>query len=217
MRPIAFWRSTIGKKAVMAVTGIILIAFLISHVASNLTVFNGPEQINAYAAFLRTLGPLLWVARGILLLAAILHIVAAIQLTLAKRAARPVGYAEYHPQVSTIASRTIRWGGALLLLFIVYHLLHFTTGTLHPDFRHGDVHRNIIVGFEMWWVSAFYLLAMAALGLHLFHGTWSSFRTLGLNRASPDPLHRRVAWIVALALWLGFSVIPLAVLAGVLR
>jgi succinate dehydrogenase / fumarate reductase, cytochrome b subunit len=217
VRLVAFWRSTIGKKAVMAATGLVLIAFLISHVASNLTVFQGPEKINAYAAFLRSLGPALWVARAILLIAAVLHIVAAVQLTRAKRVARPDGYAVYRPQISTFASRSMRVGGALLLVFIVYHLLHFTTGTVHPDFRPGDVHWNVLRGFRVWWVSAFYLIAMIALGLHLFHGTWSSFRTLGLSRASDDPMQRRAATVLAIALWLGFSAIPLAVLAGVLR
>jgi succinate dehydrogenase / fumarate reductase cytochrome b subunit len=217
MRLIAFWRSTIGKKAVMAVTGLILIAFLISHVASNLTVFDGPTHINAYAAFLRDLGPLLWVARAILLLAAVLHIVAALQLTRRDRAARPARYAAYTPQAATIASRTMRWGGVLLLAFIIFHILHFTTGTLHPAFVPGNVYANVIRGFQVPWVALFYVVAMLALGLHLYHGAWSSFRTLGVNRASPDPLKHRVSLVLAALLWLGFTIIPLAVLAGVLR
>lgn len=214
---IAFWRSTIGKKAVMAVTGLILIAFLISHVASNLTIFQGPKHLNAYAAFLRELGPLLWVARGILLVAALLHIVAALQLTRLDRAARPTRYAVYKPQAATLASRTMRWGGVLLLAFIIFHILHFTTGALHPAFVAGDVYANVIRGFQVPWVVALYVVAMIAVGLHLYHGAWSGFRTLGVNRASAQPLSHRVSLVFAALIWLGFTVIPLAVVAGVLR
>lgn len=212
-----FWHSTIGKKAVMAVTGLIMIGFLVSHVLANLQVFAGPLLINEYAAALRRLGPLLWIARGVLLVSLILHVVAAYQLTRRKQTARPVGYADAAPQVSTFAARTIRWGGVLLLVFIVFHLLHFTFGTVHPAFDAKDVYGNIIVGFERWWVVLAYLIAMAGLGLHLYHGTWSSIRTLALSRPSTDPFRRRVVAVLAWAIYLGFSVIPIAVLAGLVR
>jgi succinate dehydrogenase / fumarate reductase, cytochrome b subunit len=212
-----FWRSSVGKKAVMAVTGIGMIVFLISHVLGNLQVFAGPLKINEYSAALRRLGPLLWLARAGLLAALILHVVAAYQLTQRKSAARPVGYENQDPQISTFAARTIRWGGVLLLVFVVLHLLHFTFGTIHPAFDHKDVYGNIVAGFQIWWVALLYLAAMIGLGLHLYHGTWSSFRTLGLTRPSGNPMKRRAAAILAWAVYLGFSIIPIAVLAGIVR
>ncbi len=214
---LGFWRSTVGKKVVMAVTGIILIAFIVSHVLANLLVFGGPEPMRQYAEMLRSTGGLLWVARGGLLLATILHVVAAVQLTRIDIGARPVGYARREPQVSTFAARTIRWGGLLLLVFVIYHLLHFTIGTVHPDFRHLEPYHNIVVGLRVPWVAAFYIVAMTALGLHLYHGTWAAFRTLGLVRPTHRPLRRRAAAALAVVVWLGFTIIPVAVLARVLR
>ena len=217
-RLLRFWRSTIGKKVAMAITGAILIGFLVSHVLANLLILTGkPDGINAYAAFLRTQPPLLWGGRVVLLAAVILHVIAALQLTRLDRAARPVGYAKMAPQTSTFASRTIRWGGLLILLFVVYHILHFTTGTVHPDFVHGDPYRNVIVGFDVKWVAAFYIVAMVAVGLHLYHGTWSAFRTLGLVQPSANPLKRRVATVLAIGIWLGFTLIPVAVITGMVR
>jgi succinate dehydrogenase / fumarate reductase cytochrome b subunit len=212
-----FWDSSIGKKAVMAVTGLIMVGFLISHVLGNLQVFEGPLKINDYSAALRRLGPLLWLARGVLIVSVILHIIAAYQLTRRKQVARPVGYADQEPQVSTFAARTIRWGGVLVLIFIVLHLLHFTFGTIHPAFDHKDVYGNMVAGFQIWWVSLLYLVAMVVVGLHLYHGTWSSLRTLGLTRPSVDPLKRRVVTVLAWAIFLGFSSIPIAVLAGLVK
>ena len=212
-----FWQSSIGKKAVMAVTGLIMIGFLISHMLANLQVFAGPLMINEYARTLREFGPLLWLARAGLLVALVLHVIAAWQLTQRKQGARPVGYADREPQVSTFASRTIRWGGVALLVFIVLHLLHFTFGTIHPAFAVGDVYGNVVVGFEQWWVAVLYLIAMVVLGLHLYHGTWSSLRTLGLSRPSTTPLKRRATAVLAWALYLGFSLVPIAVVAGIVR
>ncbi|MFL5485438.1 MAG: succinate dehydrogenase cytochrome b subunit [Gemmatimonadaceae bacterium] len=212
-----FWDSSVGKKAVMAVTGLIMVGYLITHVLGNLQVFEDPQKINDYAAALRRLGPLLWVARGVLLVSLVLHVVSAYQLTRRKQAARPVGYAEREPQVSTFAARTIRWGGVFVLVFIVLHLLHFTFGTIHPAFDHKDVYGNVVAAFQVWWVSLLYLIAMVVVGLHLYHGTWSSLRTLGLTRPAVDPLKRRVVTVFAWAIYLGFSVIPIAVLAGVVR
>jgi succinate dehydrogenase / fumarate reductase cytochrome b subunit len=217
-RLLRFWRSTIGKKVAMAITGAILVGFLISHVLANLLILTGkPDGINAYAAFLRTQPPLLWGGRLVLLGAVILHVIAAVQLTRLDRAARPVGYTRNAPQTSTFASRTIRWGGLLILLFVIYHILHFTTGAVHPDFVHGDPYRNVIVGFDVKWVAAFYIVAMVAVGLHLYHGTWSAFRTLGLVQPSANPLKRRVATVLAIGIWLGFTLIPVAVITGMVR
>lgn len=212
-----FWDSSVGKKAVMAVTGLIMVAFLISHVLGNLQVFEGPTQLNDYSAALRRLGPLLWVARAGLIVSLVLHVIAAYQLTQRKQAARPVAYGEREPQASTFAARTIRWGGVLVLIFIVLHLLHFTFGTIHPAFDHKDVYGNVVAGFQIWWVSVLYVVAMVIVGLHLYHGTWSSLRTLGLTRPSVDPLRRRVVTVLAWAIFLGFSSIPVAVLLGFVR
>ncbi len=215
----AFWRSAIGKKVVMAVTGLIGVAYVIGHMVGNLQVFQGADKINAYAAMLH--GPLksaVWGARAVLLAAVVLHVVAAWQLTQLDRAARPVDYARRDPQISTLASRTMRWGGVLLLVFIVFHILHFTTGTLQPaPFVAGDVYGNLVGGFRVWWVALFYVAAMAALGFHLFHGAWSSVRTLGLSRPSPRPLRRPVAALVAIIVAAGFAIVPLAVFFGLIR
>jgi succinate dehydrogenase / fumarate reductase cytochrome b subunit len=214
-----FWRSTVGKKAVMAVTGAVGIGYVIAHSAGNLLVFVGPEAINQYAATLKGNLALLWGLRSVLIAAVVLHVVAAWQLTLQARTARPVGYAQRDPQTSTWGSRSMRWGGLLLLIFIVLHILHLTTGTIDPArvFTKEDVYRNVVVGFRIWWVAAFYIGVMAALGLHLFHGVWSSARSLGLSRPSPTPLKRRIAWVIAIGVWAAFTAVPVAIVAGLVR
>jgi succinate dehydrogenase / fumarate reductase cytochrome b subunit len=213
-----FWQSSVGKKAVMAVTGLILVAYLITHVVANLLVFSGSERINRYAQLLHSSGAALWGARLTLLAALILHIIAATQLAIRSRAARPEPYAGGRdPQVSTFAARTIRWGGVLILLFLIYHILHFTTGTAHPDFVELNPHHNVSTGFRQPLVAAMYLLAMVAVGLHLYHGVWSSGRSLGLSQPSPRPLHRRVALVLAIVVWLGFTAIVIAGFLGLIR
>ena len=163
-------------------------------------------------------GAALWGARLILLAALILHIIAATQLAIRSRAARPEPYAGGRdPQVSTFAARTIRWGGALILLFLIYHILHFTTGTAHPDFVELNPHHNVSTGFRNPLVAAVYLLAMVAVGLHLYHGVWSSGRSLGLSQPSPRPLHRRIALVLAVFVWLGFTAIVIAGFLGLIR
>jgi succinate dehydrogenase / fumarate reductase, cytochrome b subunit len=211
----AFWSSTIGKKIVMAVTGLIGVGFVIGHMLGNLQVFLGPEKFNAYAEFLRSLGELLWVVRGVLLAAVILHVVAAVQLSRQRLTARPVGYKHgSQAEVSTYASRTIRWGGGLLLVFIVFHILHFTTRDIFRDYSAVDVYANVIRGFSVWWIVVLYVAAMVALGLHLYHGIWSSLRTLGASKASAHPLKRPVAATLAVVIWLGFTIVPIAVFSG---
>ncbi len=218
MSALNFWHSQIGKKVVMAVTGLIGVGFVVGHMLGNLQMFQGAAKMNAYAAFLKSLGGLLWLARATLLAAVVLHVVAAVQLTRQKRAARPVAYAQGTQwEVSTFASRSIRWGGTLLLLFIVFHILHFTTLSLFPGYSHTNVYGNVIAGFSKWWVSLLYLVSMAALFLHLYHGVWSSPRTLGAVAPSRNPLARRVAPLIAILVYLGFSAIPAAVLLGVLK
>ncbi|MEP6905290.1 MAG: succinate dehydrogenase cytochrome b subunit [Gemmatimonadales bacterium] len=218
-RAVRFYRSAIGKKVVMAVTGLIGIAFLVGHVAGNLLAFRGSEALNAYSAFLKSTGELLWIVRIVLITAVILHVIAAYHLTIQNRAARPISYSRREPQVSTIASRTMRWGGALLLIFIIIHILHFTTGTIRPTglFSPTDVYGNVIGSFRIWWVSLFYIISMIALGAHIYHGAWSSVRTIGIAQPSPNQLHRRVALALALLLWLGFTAVPAGVLLGLIR
>lgn len=222
----AFYRSTIGKKIIMGVTGLIGIGFVILHMAGNLQAFVSQDKINAYGALLH--GPaaeLTWVLRVILIVSVVLHVTMAYQLTRRSAEARPIGYERKVPQVSTLASRTMTWGGVLLLLFIIFHILHFTTETVDPAGWRGmadvhgnrDVYGNIVASFRIWWVSAFYIVAMIFLGLHLYHGAWSSVRTLGYAKASPNPLHRRIAAAVAIIVWAGFTLVPVGVIVGFLR
>ncbi len=215
---LTFWRSTIGKKVVMGVTGLIGLGFVIGHMAGNLKAFSGAEKLDAYGELLH--GPLhevVLIARVVLITAVLLHITAAYQLTMLSRAARPVDYAARKPQVSTLASKTLRWGGVLLLVFIIFHILHFTIGSVHPDFIQGKIYQNLATGFAVKWVAAFYLVAMVALGMHLFHGAWSSMRTLGMAKQSAHPLKRSLPVVLAVVISSGFAAIPLAFLLGVLK
>src|SRR6476469_5351088 len=214
-----FYASMVGKKFVMGVTGLIGVGFVIVHSLGNLLVFRGPAAINSYSHFLKSTGELLWGLRIVLIVAVILHVVAAVQLTMQSRAARPVGYVKQDAQVATVASRTMRWGGALLLVFIVVHILHFTTGTIRPAgyFSSEDVYANVVSSFRIWWVALFYVVAMIALGLHLFHGAWSSVRSIGVSPPSPQPLHRRTSLVIAILVWAAFTAIPVAVVFGLVR
>ena len=217
-RAVRFYRTAIGKKVVMATTGLIGIGFVIGHMSGNLLAFAGPDELNAYAHFLQSTGELLWILRVVLIASVVLHVIAAVQLTAQNRAARPTGYVQREPQVSTWAARTMRWGGALLLIFIVLHILHFTTGDWKPSgsYSETDVYSNIVLSFRIWWVTLFYVVAMIALGLHLYHGAWSSVRSLGLSQPSPKPLHRTIALGVAILLWIGFTAVPVAVFVGLI-
>ena len=210
----------------MAITGLIGIGFVIAHMAGNLQMFVGAAKINAYGGLLHgPLAELTWGLRIVLIIAVALHVTMAVQLTRRSFAARPVEYRMHEPQVSTVASRTLRWGGLLLLIFIVVHILHFTTQTIDPAGWAGredaagnrDIYGNIVASFRIWWVTTFYVTAMIALGLHLYHGAWSSMRTLGFAKPSAHPLKRRLALIVAIVVWAGFTLVPLAVVTGMLR
>jgi succinate dehydrogenase / fumarate reductase cytochrome b subunit len=208
------YKSSVGKKAVMAVTGFILVGFVIGHMLGNLQFFlpDGREALRAYAENLRALGGLLWLIRFVLLAAVVLHIVSAFQMN---RAARPERYQKLAPVESTYASRTMMISGPLLAAFVVYHLLHLTTGTVHPSFNHElDVYANLVTGFRQPAVAAAYLVAMAMLCLHLYHGIWSMFQSLGLSHPKYTPRIKAAAAAIAIALLTGFSSIPVAVLAG---
>ena len=215
-----FVASTIGRKVVMALTGLVLFGFVMVHMLGNLQMFlPDHEAINHYGRFLRELlhGGGIWAARGVLLASVVLHIWAAWSLSRTNWNARPIAYKVVTPDASTYASRTMRWSGPILLLFIVYHLLHFTLGTVHPDFVEGDVYRNVIVGFSVWPVTLFYVVAMLALGLHLRHGAWSMLQTLGASHPRWDGTRKLAATAFTVIVVLGFISVPLAVLAGVLK
>jgi succinate dehydrogenase / fumarate reductase cytochrome b subunit len=217
------YRSAVGKKAVMAVTGIILFGFVLLHMIGNLKLYEGPQKLNAYAGWLREVGSpavpmsgLLWLMRIVLLVAVVLHIWAAWQVSRMSREARPRRYQQRKPVRMTYASRTMRWGGVIILLFIVYHLLHFTTGTVHNDFIEGDVYHNVVSGFRVWWVSAFYIVAQIALGFHLYHGLWSLFQSLGWNHPRFNHWRRAFAHAFAWIITLGNISFPVAVLTGII-
>src|SRR5688572_12224239 len=201
----------------MAVTGLVWVGFVILHVAGNLQAFAGREKLNAYSALLHGPGAeLLWLMRAVLIVAFVLHVWMAWQLTRSARRARPDAYKQREPQVSTWASRTMGWGGVLILAFLVFHILHFTTRNIDPAgwamrvdaAGRYDIYGNLVASFRIWWVTAIYLAAMVVLGFHLWHGVWSSPRSLGVAAPSPAPLKRRVAPLLAAGLWLGFSIIP---------
>ena len=221
------WGTMVGKKVVMAVTGIVLVGFVIAHMLGNLKIFLGAQAIDAYAAFLRTMGEplfpysvLLWVVRIVLLACVAWHITAAVQLTRMSRAARPHGYDTKESIATTYAARTMRWSAVILILFIVYHLLHLTGGVVgfQPgQFRELSVYHNVVAGFSVWYVSLFYIVAMACLCLHLDHGIWSLLQTLGWNNARTTSTLRSLSRGVALAVFVGFISVPVAVLAGWVR
>jgi succinate dehydrogenase / fumarate reductase cytochrome b subunit len=214
----AFWASAVGKKAVMGATGVVLVGYLVVHMAGNLQVFLGREVFNRYAALLHTSEELLWLIRVVLFTCAVLHVIAAYQLTMLAGAARPVGYAKREYRAATLASRLMRAGGVLILVFIPLHVLNFTTGGWHPAFAHGDVYGNVIYAFESWpLLSVFYGVTMVFVGLHLYHGVWAMFRSLGVAKPSPTPLQRTLASVVAWVVAVGFILVPTAILLGLVR
>lgn len=215
-RTTAFYQSVIGKKIIMAVTGFILSGFVLGHMIGNLQLFAGPEKLNAYAAFLQSLGGLLWVARLALLASVGLHIAMAVQLTMLKLEARPQPYVKKTALVSTYAARTMIWSGPIVGAFIIYHLLHFTTGQAHPDFKPGDVYANVIIGFRNPAVSLFYMVANILLAFHLYHGVWSMFQSLGVAHPRYTPILKRVAQAYGVIIGFGNVAMPMAVLTGIL-
>ncbi len=228
-----FYRSSIGKKAVMAVTGLILFGWIFLHMLGNLKLYMPPHEdregvmrpaVDIYAVGLRELGApfapetaVLWLTRIILIVAVVLHIHAAYSLTRMASEARPVGYRDRQFVKATYASRTMRWGGVIILLFIIYHLLHLTTGQAHPQFEPGNVYHNVVSGFQVWWVSAVYIIANLALGLHLYHGVWAMFGSLGATNARVENWRRAFATTFAVLITAGNISFPLAVLTGIVR
>ncbi|HSK17703.1 MAG TPA: succinate dehydrogenase cytochrome b subunit [Longimicrobiales bacterium] len=221
-RVFSLWDSTVGKKIMMATTGVILIGFVVGHMIGNLKVYQGAEAFNHYAEGLRTFGApffghgqLLWIIRIVLLVAVLVHILAAVQLVLRSRKARRVGYRKYEgDMVFSYASRTMTWGGLIILGFVVYHLMHLTFGNAHPDFIPGNAYHNFVAGFQSWPVSVAYILTMIPLGFHLYHGFWSMLQTFGATNPKMNHVRRPIAAVLAGAVVLGNISFPVAVLAG---
>ena len=216
-RAARFWNATIGKKIVMAVSGAILFLFVVGHLLGNLQVFMGAERFNDYARFLRIEPALLWTVRTVLLVMILLHVWASIELALLnKLEARPVGYVKKKNIGSSYASRTMYWSGPIIGAFVIYHLMQFTWGVGGTPFEEGKAYENLVRGFQVPVISIFYIVAMVLLMMHLYHGLWSMFQTLGINHPRYTPMLRIFAKTVAILLFVGFSSIPVAVMIGVL-
>lgn len=215
-RGVFFYRTTIGKKVVMAVTGIVMFGFLIGHMAGNLQFFLGREVLNAYAETLHHNAALLWTVRIGLLVSVALHIVAAVQLAVLQRSARPVSYYRRKPVGSSYAARTMYWSGPIIALFIVYHLLHLTLGVpgVHPSYEYLNAYDNVVYGFSQPLATIAYIVAMILVGMHLYHGLWSMFQSLGFAHPRYSPKLKLFAKVFSVLLILGFLAVPVAVLAG---
>ncbi len=222
------YSTAVGKKYVMAITGILLIGFVVAHMVGNLKAFQGETSsgvwaLDTYGEWLRRLAypavpknGVLWIMRVGLIVAVLLHIHAAYGLTMVNRHARPVKYQSARDyQVATFASRTMRWTGIIVALFILWHLADFTLGWVNPDFVYGEVHRNLVASFERVPVAIFYIVANIALGIHLFHGIWSLFQSMGWNNPRFNQWRRHIATAIATIVVVGNVSFPIAVLAGI--
>jgi succinate dehydrogenase / fumarate reductase cytochrome b subunit len=214
-------RSTVGRKQIMAVTGLLLFGFVFLHMVGMMKFFFGPTTFDHYSHWLRTIAtPLLphegflWVQRAALTGAVLLHMWAATSLALQSKKARPVKYAKRSNVQATYASRTMRWGGIIIILFVIYHVLDLSIGTANPGYVKGEVFRNTVASLEQWPVAISYMLAVGAVCMHLYHGVWSMLQTLGINRPKFDAVLRRLSQTVALLIFAGFSSVPVAILLG---
>ena len=222
-RVISLYRTSVGKKFYMAVSGAILIGFLVAHMAGNLKMYMGPEAFNHYAEFLREVGePILprmvglWIFRVVLLGCVGLHMLSAWQVYTQSRSARGTKYAKEESLSFAYASRTMRWGGVIIAAFVIYHLMHFTIGNAHPEFIHGEAYNNVVIGFQSPWVVGFYVITLVMVTFHVYHGLWSAFQTVGANHPKYNPFRRPLALVLALLLLFGFLTVPVGVMAGVL-
>ncbi|HTB11021.1 MAG TPA: succinate dehydrogenase cytochrome b subunit [Bryobacteraceae bacterium] len=211
-----FWDSTIGKKAVMAVTGVVLAGFVVGHLLGNLQIFLGPDRFNGYAHALKSLPELLWAVRITLIVSVFAHIWSSIQLAVVKSEARPVSYVRSKSIVSSYASRTMYMSGPIIAAFVIYHLMQFTFGVGGTPYMESDPYGNVINGFRVPAVSLFYILAMLLLCLHLRHGLSSIVQTLGLTHPRYTPQLKALAVIIATLIFFGFVSIPVAVMAGLI-
>ena len=215
---LAFYRTTVGKKIVMAVTGVMMFLWLIGHMVGNLQIFFGPEKINTYAHFLHNGGEeILLGVRTVMIVAILLHILAAVQVTLADWRARPVGYVVKKDIATSYAARTMIVSGPLILLYLIYHLLMFTFLKVGPGRSATDVYSNVVRGFQEPLISGVYIVAMLVLAYHLWHGAWSMLQTLGVNHPKYNRLRKLVATGLAVIIAVGFVSVPVAVLLGIIR
>jgi succinate dehydrogenase / fumarate reductase cytochrome b subunit len=213
--------SSIQLKVAMALTGAVLLLYLVVHMVGNLKIFFGEEALNTYAHWLRLIGEpalpgegMLWIVRTVLLVSVVAHIVAATILARRARAARPVRYAHRRPVTTSYASRTMRWGGVIILLFVIYHILDLTTGTVNPNGVPGEVYDNVVADFSRWYITLAYTVAMIAVGLHVRHGAWSALQTLGRSSGPDQKRYKAVALVFAVVLTAGFLAVPFAVQFG---
>jgi succinate dehydrogenase cytochrome b subunit len=213
--------ASVQLKIIMAVTGAVMLAYLVLHMLGNLKIFLGEQALDTYAAWLREVGEpalpgsgLLWIIRVVLLVSVIAHIVSATVLALRARRARPVRYAHRRPVSTGYAARTMRWGGVIILLFVIYHILDLTTGTLNPNGVHGQVYDNVVADFSRWYVTLAYTVAMIALGFHVRHGVWSALQTLGRSSDPYQVRYKAIALVFAVVLIAGFLAVPFAVQLG---
>ena len=222
-RAVRFYEAPIGKKVVMAVTGLMLFGYVLAHLLGNLQIYAGPDQINRYAAFLHNPANagLLWGARCVLLAAVGLHILAAVQLWKLKNDARPISYVKKDDAAATYASRTMEWSGPIVLAFIIFHILHLTVGAVGPvpqELADGpDVRANVINGFSNPLIAGFYIVAILMLCTHLYHGLWSMFQSLGISHPKYTPKLKKFAAIFAILIAIGNCSIPIAVMTGLLK
>lgn len=219
-RTLTLTDTSIGKKAIVAVTGLLLFGFVIAHMIGNLQIFLGPEVYNNYAHTMQSLGPLLWVLRLIVLGSVALHAYFTIALVRQSQAARPQGYRVHKSAVTTYAARTMKLTGPMLAVFIVYHLVHFTfPGVPMGDYvhDHNDVYSAFVSGFQLPWVAAIYIVAQVLLGFHIYHGAWSLFQTLGLSHPRYNTLRQVIPQTLALLVIVGNISMPVAVLMGVIQ
>ena len=208
-------------KFVMAVTGAVLILYLVAHMIGNLKIFLGEESLDTYAEWLRVVGEpalpaqgLLWLVRIVLLVSVVAHIVAATVLARRARRARPVKYAHRRPVSTSYASRTMRWGGVIIGLFVIYHILDLTTGTVNPNGVPGEVYDNVVADFSRWYITLAYTLAVVAVGFHVRHGVWSALQTLGRSSGPDQARYKAIALVFAVVLTAGFLAVPFAVQFG---
>jgi len=212
-----FYDSTIGKKAIMAVTGVVLFGFLILHMLGNLQIFLGREVMNHYAETLHGNPALLWFARSLLLVSVLLHTWAAIQLTAVKAAARPIAYKKSGNVQGTTGSRTMMLSGPVIAIFVIGHLLHFTTGTIHPNFVALHAYENVVNGFSNPIAAGLYIVAMILVGFHLGHGIWSMFQSMGFSHPRYTPMIKKFAAVFSWIVVAGFIAVPISVLACLVR
>lgn len=222
-RVVALYRSSVGKKILMAITGFLWFGFLIGHVLGNLKAFQGATVFDAYAHHLRIIGEpilpekgFLWLFRLVMLTAFLIHVYLSWQTSRQSWAARSTKYKKKANQNFDFASAWMRWGGVLILVFIVFHILHMTTGTVHPDFQEGNAYHNLVTGLANPLIAGFYVLAMVAILFHLYHGIWSMFQTLGANHPKYAHMRRPLAVLVSIVIFLGFISIPVAIVTGMI-